>query len=745
MYISRLPSLRGTKLPSFRGTKQSGSTKQSACTWIASQARNDDTNHPSLRVTNHPCLTRRYPLLRLLLTLLIILLVNGYKSYSQDVNAVEKWMEYIEELVEDSEENPESIEKLYDELSHLSENPFNLNHATADQLQQIPFLSDIQIVNLLEYRRKQGEWVSIYELKNVPFLDMETIELILPFVYVGEIDKTRPFTPKNLYKYGKNELIIRYDRCLNEKRGYQDVPDSILQLYPNRKYVGEPYYTSLRYSHSFDNRLQAGFVAEKDAGEAFWNDYHKGYDYYSIHILMKDLGKIKTLAIGDYKASFGQGLVISNDFTPSRSSILAQAERRNNGFRRHYSTNENDFFRGLASTVSLGKIEISAFYSNRNADATVGEQTITSFKTDGLHRTVGDVDKKGNIRIQTAGGNIRYASPNLLIGFTALTYSFGGLSVDPTPQPYNRYYFRGERNTNAGFDYSWRRRQVVLFGETAISANGAMATLNALQWSASSGLKTLILYRHFDRKYQAFYGNAFGQSSTVQNEEGLYISMLWAPFAYWKLSGFADFFRFPWLKYGIDAPSSGQEYMIQADFTKIKNTTVSARYRFRQREKNVTDGNEVVIVPAEQHRMRLQITHILMQTMTFRTTFEENVYDEKVIDATRGWVISQSVGWKGVDSPLQADAFVAYFKTDDYNTRIYSNEKNMLYSFSIPSFYGEGIRLTTVLRYNFTKNFYFSMKAAWAYYYDRNIIGSVLEEINGRDKIDLYAQISWKF
>ena len=682
---------------------------------------------------------------RLLIILLITLLINCYNTYSQEINEVEKWMEYIEELMEDSEENAESIEKLFDELSYLSDNPFNLNHVTADQLKQIPFLSDMQIMNLLDYRQKQGEWVSIFELKNVPFLDMETIEMILPFVYVGEIDMTRPFTVQNMLKYGKNELIVRYDRGLNEKTGYQEVPDSILQRYPNRKYVGEPFYTSLRYSYSFDSRLQAGLVAEKDAGEAFWNDYHKGYDYYSIHAILKDLGKIKTLAIGDFKASFGQGLVISNDFTPSRSSILAQAERRNNGFRRHYSTNENDFFRGIASTVSLGKIDVSAFFSSRSADATTDEHTISSFKTDGLHRTVGDWDKKGNIRIQTTGANIRYANPNLLVGFTALTCSFDGLSVDPTPQPYNRFYFRGKHNTNASIDYSWRRRQVVLYGETAIAANGAMATLNALQWSASSGLKALILYRHFDRKYQAFYGNAFSQGSTVQNEEGLYVSMLWTPFAYWKVSGFADFFRFPWLKYGIDAPSTGQEYMIQTDYTKIENTTISVRYRFRQREKNVTDDNEVRIVPADHHRIRLQITHRVAQTMNFRTTFEGNMYDERVASTTRGWVVSQSAGWKGLQSPLQADFFAAWFKTDDYNTRIYSNEKNMLYSFSIPSFYGEGIRLATVVRYNFTKNFYFSMKAAWAHYYDRETIGTGLEEIVGRDKIDLYSQISLKF
>ena len=688
---------------------------------------------------------RHHQLRQLLICWLIMMLISCYKSYSQEIEVVDKWMLYIDELVEDLEADDESIEKIYNELSYLSENPLNLNRVTAEQLRQIPFLSDIQILYILDHLRMNGEFVSIYELKNIRFLDMETIELILPFVYVGGIEKNRPFTLKNILNYGTNELLLRYDRNLNEKRGYKDVPDSILQLYPNRKYVGEPFYTSLRYSHSFDNRMQVGFVAEKDAGEAFLNNFNRGYDFYSAHALLKDIGRISTLAIGDYKVSFGQGLVVSNDFTPSRSSILSQAERRNNGFRRHYSTNEIDFFRGIASTVTLGKIDISAFYSNRKMDATTDNNTISSFKNDGLHRTQGDLDKKRNVQMQTVGGNVRYVSSQFIVGFTALTYSFGGLTVDPNPQPYNRFYFRGERNTNVGLDYSWRLRQLSLFGETALSANGALATLNALHWSASSGLKMLILHRHYDRKYQAFYGNAFSQGSTVQNEDGLYFSMQWSPFAYWRMSGYADFFRFPWLKYGLDAPSSGQEYMIQTDFTKIKNTVLSARYRFRQREKNSTDGNETKLIPSDQHRIRLQVTHKSSERMTFRTTLEANLYKDDVASSTRGWVISQNAGWKTLNSSFQADIYAAYFNTDDYNTRIYSNEKNMLYSFSVPSFYGEGIRLATVIRYNFTSNINISAKVGWAHYFDRELIGTDLEEIEGRDKIDLYAQLRWKF
>ena len=682
---------------------------------------------------------------KLLIIVLIIMTITCYDIYAQEISSVDKWEEYIEELFEDSEENPESLEKFYNDLSFLSENPINLNKANIEQLRQIPFLSEMQILNILDYHRRQGEFVSIYELKNIPFLDMETIELILPFIFVGEIDKNRPTTLQNLLKYGTNELMLRYDKGLNEKKGYKYVPDSILEKYPNRQYVGEPFYTSLRYSYSFDNRIQMGLVAEKDAGEAFWNKRHKGYDYYSVHLLMKDVGKIKTLALGDYKISFGQGLVISSDFSPSRSSILSQAERRNNGFRRHYSTNENDFFRGIASTITLKKFDISAFYSYRKADATADESTISSFKTDGLHRTAGDLDKKHNISIQTFGGNIRYINTNFQLGITALSYSFGGLSVEPELRPYNIFYFRGKHNSNIGMDYTFRHRQFTFFGETAFSQNGAMATLNAIQWNISTSFRSLILYRNFNRKYQAFYGNAFSQGSTVQNEEGVYVSLQWTPIAFWKFSGFADFYSFPWLKYTVDSPSSGKEYMIQTDFTGIKKTIVSARYRFKQREKNITQGHEVMVLPADQHRLRIQITHKPSTIMSYRTTLEGNFYEDNITPSSRGLVFSQNASYKKGESPVQFDIFAAYFKTTDYNTRIFSSEKNMLYSFSIPSFYGEGIRLTAVLRYNFSKNLYIQTKAAWVHYYDRDVIGTDNEEIEGHDKIDLYAQLRWKF
>jgi len=103
-----------------------------------------------------------------------------------------EWMQYLEELSESDERNPSDIEQFFDELSYLSEHPFNLQTVTKQDLERLPFLTDIQIENLLYYIYKYSPLVDIYELKNVEDLDFQTITYLLPFVYIGPADKNSP-------------------------------------------------------------------------------------------------------------------------------------------------------------------------------------------------------------------------------------------------------------------------------------------------------------------------------------------------------------------------------------------------------------------------------------------------------------------------------------------------------------------------------------------------------------------------
>ena len=159
---------------------------------------------------------------RMFINLLVYLLISSYQLKSQTLYSVDKWMEYIEEMASETEDE-ERIEALYTDLSYLTEHPFELNTVTEGQLKRLPFLSDLQIRELLEYRSRYGKMLTLYELKNVEAFDLETISLLVPFIYISEIivDK-RPITVKNLLKRGSNNLQIRY--VFNKRKAIVHIP-----------------------------------------------------------------------------------------------------------------------------------------------------------------------------------------------------------------------------------------------------------------------------------------------------------------------------------------------------------------------------------------------------------------------------------------------------------------------------------------------------------------------------------------
>lgn len=688
---------------------------------------------------------------RLFVALLINMLAGCGISEAQMLHTVDKWVEYIEQLTPD-EENSGRIEALYDELSYLAEHPFDINTVTEEELKKLPFISGQQAEDILAHRSRYGKMLSLYELNSVESMDIQSVELLLPFIYIGEYaDKGMKLTANNFLKYGKHELLLRYDQCLQSKSGYgKPAAEDQGSTGVDKHYSGEPFYNSIRYSCNFDGRLQAGIAGEKDRGEPFLNRNHKGYDFYSAHVIMKGKGTLKAFIIGDYKSSFGQGLIASNDFTLGRSAVVTQAERRSNGFRRHYSTNEQDFFRGAAATLNFNKVDVSLFYSRRKMDASLSGDSFTSIKTDGLHRLPLDWEKRKRLPVYASGGNIRYASSSLTIGATFVYYSFGKYKWLPDPKPYNVFHFRGSYNFNAGMDYSWKiTRGIKFFGEMAFSKNGAVATLNGLLITPVSYISFLALHRCYGKKYQAYYANAFAQRDGVQNEQGVYLGLQFVPFSGWKVSGYADLFRHPWLLYNTDAPSSGKEYMVQVDYSGGENFSVYLRYKVGQKEKNVPAGSRPLagIEPFSRQRMRLQFRYKLWHNLVCSSSFDGISYNEAGSDddPPKGMMLAQSIGWQPSRKAFEAGVYCAFFNTEDYNTRISSYEKNIYYAFSTSSFYGNGTRLAATLRWKITGNLALSAKIAQTHYYDRDVIGTGTEAIGGRNKTDVYSTLSWKF
>ena len=651
----------------------------------------------------------------------------------------------IEEVLEDLSVNNDinnSVNSLnweneLEELSNRLQEPVNLNSATREQLEQFPFLSDIQIEHLLAYIYIHGQMETIYELQLVEELDRQTIQYLLPFVCIKAINNEPAFRWKTMLKdagrYGKNEVLTRLDIPFYKRKGYEHT------------YLGPSVYNSVKYTFRYRDQLYAGGVAEKDAGEPFaalHNSY--GYDYYSFYLLLQNCGRLKSLAVGNYRLSFGQGLVMSTDYLMGKTIYASSFNNRSAGIKRHSSTDEYNYFRGVATTVALTKrLSVSAFYSHRNMDGVVTDGEITSVYKTGLHRSRKEADKKNLLTSQLTGGNVSYQQNHIRLGITGVYYVFNR-PYEPELTGYSKYNIHGNHFYNLGIDYAYRWRRFSFQGETAIGKQG-WASLNRLQYSPVQDIQFMLIHRFYSYDYWAMYAHSFGEGSTVQNEQGYYVGLETTPFSHWRFFVSFDLFSFPWKKYRINKPSRGTDGLIQATFTPRTNLSMYLKYRYKQKERDLTGSKVTLTLPIFHHQLRYRLNYSLNDVFSSRTTLDYNHFHSQDRAATKGYQVTQMISSQLPWTRLFADVQGSYFCTDDYDSRVYVSEKGLLYTFYTPSFQGRGFRCAVRLRYELNKHWLFITKFGETIYLNRNEIGSGNDLIYGNKKADIQMQLRIKF
>jgi len=219
----------------------------------------------------------------------------------------------LEDLLDDSDgEGDFDFNTIFEGLEVYQKNPLNLNKAEEEDFRALGLLSDIQISGILNYREELNGFISIYELQAIPSLNLNTIHRILPFITLNKDVDDFQASFKEMFSNGDNEMYIRWTRNLEKEKGFLPIdgnPDSTA-------YLGDQNQYYLRYRHTYSNRLSVGFTAEKDRGEEFFTGSNKnGFDFYSAHLFLQDYNKrVKAIALGDFTANFGQGLILFAGF-----------------------------------------------------------------------------------------------------------------------------------------------------------------------------------------------------------------------------------------------------------------------------------------------------------------------------------------------------------------------------------------------------------------------------------------------
>jgi helix-hairpin-helix protein len=659
----------------------------------------------------------------------------------------------IENFIEDTgEETPFDFNTAFEDMQTFSKKKLDLNKATAEDLGELAVLNDLQIQNLLKYRSELGNLISIYELQAVPGFDLETIYKILPFVDTKSgLDDIQLSILEMLAK-SRNEVYMRWGKILEQQRGYI-IPDDINAT----RYLGDPNRLYFRYLKNFENKMSLGFTAEKDPGEEFFKGSNKqGFDYYSAHFFLKDYNSfLKTIAIGDYTASFGQGLILYSGFGRGKSAEVLNIKRNRRAIKKYTSVNETNFLRGAAATLAIAKnIEFTALFSYRKLDANIPDSNIndpeieffTSLQTSGNHRTAAEIKDEGAIKSSNFGGSLQYKKNGFNLGFNGLYTQFNR-TFERNTIPYNQFYFNGNSIVNLSTDYSWVYKNLNFFGETAWSNNGAIATTNGLIAALDRNIHISLLHRYFPVDYQALDPNPMAETTGARNENGMYMGLEIKPSYQWTFQGYFDIYKHPWLRSNADSPSNGYELRGKLIYKIKRKLTAYVEVRNEIKWINTPENETKIDFLSESQlfQTKLHVAYDATKALEVRNRIHFGYFKTEGFERFNGIMIYQDILYKPIGFPISFTARYAIFDTDSYNIRFYTFENNLLYTQSIPALSGKGTRYYLNLRYRGIRNLTIEARIAQTRYTDRKTVGSGLEEIIGNKRTEVSAQIKYKF
>lgn len=655
----------------------------------------------------------------------------------------------IEHLAEGSESELDYSE-IVENMTYYLENKMNINQPDYEILMSVFKLSDYQIYHLKRYLDENGSLQSKYELSVIEGFTREKIASLLPYIEILPVKEREKLRFKNVFRYGKNTVLMRYAQVLEPQAAYVLDSSADLSSNPNARYQGSSQYYLIKYKFDYKSKIRFGFTAEKDAGEEFFKGSNRqGFDFYSFHFFLKDMGWLKSLAIGDYQVQFGQGLAMWIGFQSQAPTNSIETFQYARALSSYTSTNENNYLRGMASELQFKKIKCTFFYSYRTKDANLSdtadkeEAYILSLQETGYHRTLLEIGKENKITQQTAGVFGTYGHRVFRIG-CGVFYTHLNKPLNKTLYPYNQFAFNKQDLLNASITYNAILKKVSIFGENAISDNAGFALLNGLIFYADPLFTISILHRYYSVDYHAITSAAFGESSSNSNESGLFLGFNVILNKYLTWNAHIDYFRFKWLKYRVDAPSDGFGVSTQLSFQLHSRCMMYVRVKYKSSDINQSMEyyNQITETNKQNYRLLIKIDptpFIQLKSCIEYVVFYVNDSSER----QKGYLIYQDIRWKY--KWISVTGRYALFHTDSYDTRIYSYENDVLYASSIPAYYSKGNRFYLMIKTEITPYVDVWIRLSQTFYKDKWTVGSGLDEINGNKKTDIRVQMIVKF
>jgi hypothetical protein len=614
--------------------------------------------------------------------LIALFFLHFGKACSQSEKLSEIIISVAEELASD-DSNPEAVSTYIDRLQELTENPVKLNSTGEAEISRLFFLSDFQVKALADYAHSSGKIISVYELANIPGFDKETTEMMIPFITLN------------------NEINMNSDSVRWRNTSITNL--SIRSGNYDSTSLGSPWKVLTKYKFTASG-FSGGFTVEKDPGEKFFNSNPPLPDFLSANITYNGNGVIRKLIVGDYSAHFGLGTNINTGIRTGLSLTAPGYMSASDEIKPYTSTDENNFFRGVAAEFSIKNLALSLFYSKNNIDASVGSLSdstkdyIENFYLAGIHNTASLLLKKDAISEQIYGLNFSYNFNNIRVGIVLSEDKFSLPAYTSGKDSESIFDFEGDRNNLYTIYYNSLIKRILLYGEFSTNEYNKNAFVQGLSLRPSDRLTINFLFRHYNAGYVCFHGKGPGSGSATGNEQGILGNFTFEAAKHLFISGGCDIQHFPWLKYRCSAPSWGMKQELRAKYMPYDRLTIDVSLNYRL---SMVDFPETNGIPEQKQiitkSIKGSVRYSIYDNLTLGTRF-----DYKMVDPSGncGTLFLEEINYRFRSIPISIWLRYCMFGTDDYESRLYTFENDLLNSFSIPALYGKGYRayLMTSLR-----------------------------------------------
>ena len=573
--------------------------------------------------------------------------------------------EYEDLLEVDGEVSDQS--ELLDRITELREHPIDLNTASAEELQRIPWLTPVQAQKIVEYREKVGDYHSVSQLLDVPNINEVLLDKMAPFVRIKAAPRFPPLSGRFRWRviHGGSDDEIEGSEFLFREKVY------------------------LRSEIRISDQVTIGMLTEKDADE------RSLHDHVVSSVSIDRWYVFDRILVGNYRLDFGQGLVLGEYSGAFKgASFPSSLKKRERGLRSYTSTYEADPFFGLACAGSVIGLPVSIFISKADVDAAFNDDgTVSSIYESGLHRTEKERQKKKSLEERVWGVHVSSGLKNLgSVGATFYHSSYNH-AFDPKDVERKHYTFRGETNSVGGFHFDLYYRRLNLYGEIAKTEGAGFGLLVGTVFDFNK-IEVDALMRKYARNFYNLHNYAFAEKpDETQNESGALLGVVYKPNGRIRMRAYFDRLKNPWRKYYEKMPPSRGEFWSQIDGQVSRSLSSTLRVRVKTTKVNrKIDRSESRNTDRDQINARQQIDWWFYKKGRARVRFERIwVRYPELSKRETGWLLFGDLRfvhqkWLTLENRLIS------FQADSYDTRIYECENDLPGLVTNLGFYGNGWR-----------------------------------------------------